>query len=217
MKIAAGLVRTLCVALLLYLGTSILEDRYQGFFGPPDVFPYARGNASEETRGEVLGVLRAFQEGYSRRDIGQLETFMERLFVHDNVVILGTMPQEACIGFEHASRLVNADWASWGDCSFAIDTAHVSTAGDVAWFATVGSVEFDLTRLLVPPLRLSGVLVRDDGVWRFQYLQFQFDLDLTYLLVINLLLSVLLVVSLITLLVGIVRWHRQRRARVPSA
>jgi len=215
MKLASGLARTLFVALLLYLGTSILEDRYQGFFGPPDVYPYARGIASEEIRGEVIGALRLFQEGYSRRDTGQLETFMERLFVHDDVVILGTMPQEACIGFEHASRLVNADWAAWGDCSFAVDTAHVSAAGDVAWFATVGSVEFDLTRLLVLPLRLSGVLVRDGGVWRFQYMQFQFDLDLTYLLVINLLLSAWLVVSLVTMLIGIVRWVRRRGEGTP--
>ena len=67
--------------------------------------------------------------------------------VPDDVVILGTMPQEACIGYDLSTRLVRSDWASWGDCSFALDTAHVSTAGDVAWFATVGSVEFDLTNL----------------------------------------------------------------------
>jgi hypothetical protein len=212
MKVAACVGRVLMLSLLLYLGASILEDRYQGSFGPPDEYPHATGNASDEVRSEILAVLHTFQEGYERRDLGQLEPFMERLFSHHDALILGTMPQEVVIGFDEATRLVRADWAAWGDCSFAVDTARVSADGNVAWFSTVGYVEFDLSKLLVLPLRLSGALVKEDGLWRFHQLQFQFDLDLSYLLAINLLVAIWLAVSLLALVVSVVRTTRARQA-----
>ena len=135
---------------------------------------------------------------------------MRRLFSRDNVLILGTMPREVFIGFDEAATLVQSDWALWGDCRFAFDNAHVSGDGDVAWFSTIGYVEFDLSRLLVLPLRLSGVLVSEEGVWRFQQLQFQFDLDISYLLLINLLLTVWLAVSTVSLLIRVVGRVRAR-------
>jgi hypothetical protein len=204
--------RVLMLSLLFYLGASILEDRYQGSFGPPDEYSKVTGDASDDVRSEVLSVLQTFQDGYERRDLEQVAPFMERLFSHHDVLILGTMPQEVFIGFEEATRLVQGDWRGWGDCRFAVDTARVSADGDVAWFSTVGSVEFDLTKLLVLPLRLTGTLVKEDGLWRFRQLQFQFDLDLSYLLAIQLLVGVWLAFSLLTLAVTVVRTVHARRA-----
>jgi hypothetical protein len=212
MTVAAGVGRVLMLSLLFYLGASILEDRYQGSFGPPDEYPHSMGNASNGVRSEILAVLQAFQEGYERRDPEQVAPFMERLFSRHDVLILGTMPQEVVIGFDEATRLVRADWAGWGDCSFAVDTARVSADGDVAWFSTVGYVEFDLSRLLVLPLRLAGTLAKEDGLWRFRQLQFQFDLDLSFLLAIHRLVAVWLAFSVLTLLVSVVRAVRARQA-----
>ena len=118
---------------------------------------------------------------------------MGRLFSEDDTTILGTMPREIYVGFDQAADLVRTDWQSWGDCLFDLENVHISSSGEVAWIATVGFVRFDLSRFLVLPLRLSGVLVREDGIWRFQHLQFQFDLDLSYLLLITALLGIWLV------------------------
>jgi uncharacterized membrane protein YidH (DUF202 family) len=216
MKIAAGVAKVLFLLLLLYLGCAILEDRYEGSFGPLDSYPYSKGNAPEEVRSEILATLTAFQDGYERRDVEQVQPFMQKLFSPDNVLILGTMPSEIFAGFDEATRLVRGDWAGWGDCSFAIDNTHVSAHGEVAWFSTIGYVEFDLSELLVLPLRLSGVLVREAGVWRFQQLQFQFDLDLGYLIVINLLLAVGLAVSTVSLAISVVRTARTARTALRS-
>ena len=155
--------------------------------------------------GACLAQLAAFQDGYTRRDTAHLRPFMARLFDPRNTLVLGTMPQEACLGYNMARRLVRADWLSWGDCTFNIDNAHVSSLSDAAWFATVGQVQFDLSRFLVLPLRLTGVLVNQGNNWQFQQLQFQFDLDLTAVLIVIILMMGWLVVSLLWLVVDLVR------------
>lgn len=214
-RIVASVARVLFVALLLFLGTSVLKDRYHGSFAAPDEYVYAKGSAPEDVRGAVIERLRAFQRGYVERDPEQLEPFMAELFSKDNILILGTMPREVFLDLEQATDLVGSDWEAWGDCRFSIDNAHVSSQGDVAWFSTVGYVEFDLSSLLVVPLRLTGVLAREEGEWRFQHLQFQFDVDFSFLLLLNLLLAGWLLVSIVSLGVGITRRARARQATAP--
>ena len=210
MRITLGLAKVLFVALLFHVSTTILEDRYQGSFSPSGSLPYGAGNAPGDVRSEIIETLGALQEGYIERDTALLGPFMTRLFSPTNTLILGTMPQEIYVGFERATELVRTDWQFWGDCRFDLENVHVSTQGDVAWFSTVGYVEFDLSSLLVLPLRLSGVSVREDGAWRFQHLQFQFDLDLSGLLLINLLIGIWLAIQLIVLAVIVFRQLRQR-------
>ncbi len=210
MKIALGLVRVLFVALLFHLNTTVLGDRYEGSFPAARSYPYGTGSASASERSEILETLELFQNGYAARDQALLDDFMGRLFSADNTTILGTMPREICVGFDQAADLVRTDWQSWGDCLFDLENVQISSSGEVAWIATVGFVRFDLSRFLVLPLRLSGILVREDGIWRFQHLQFQFDLDLSYLLLITALLGIWLVVELITLAVIAVNRLRPR-------
>ncbi len=158
------------------------------------------GNATPEIRAAVLAQLGAFQDGYTKRDTGHVDAFMSRLFSREHPLVLGTMPGEIYAGYERASEVVRTDWESWGDCRFRLDQTQVSTAGDVAWFGTVGSVKFDLSRFLVLPLRLSGVMVNEDGAWKLRQAQFQFDLDLGPLLVLNMVLLVWLGVNAVWLL-----------------
>ncbi|MFC1545378.1 nuclear transport factor 2 family protein [Gemmatimonadota bacterium] len=86
---------------------------------------------------------------------------MEQLFSQDNILVLGTQPREILTSYERAQFLVSSDWRRWGDCTFLMDNAHISTSGKVAWISTVGYVEFDMSRFLVLPLRLSAVMVKD--------------------------------------------------------
>jgi hypothetical protein len=135
----------------------------------------------------------------------------------ENMLILGTMPKEIYVGHDAATNLIRDDWEYWGDCKFHVDRAHVSVHGEVAWFATVGYFEFDLSRFLVLPLRLTGVLVNEEGIWRFQVLQYQFDLDLSWHLLLIFVLIVLNVLCILILLIQLVRGLMARSRPLPRS
>lgn len=195
----------LLVLFTLVLATRGLKKPHQSFYGPEESFVFSTGNAPRDERAEIVQQLKVFQEGYEKRDTSAIDPFMQRLFSRDDVLILGTMPQEIFVGYDEASSLVFSDWASWGDCRFLIDRARISTHGDVAWFATIGYVEFDLSSLLVLPLRLTGILVREHDTWKLRQVQYQFDLDLGFYLLTIIVLAVTLLVSVGFLVLGILR------------
>jgi hypothetical protein len=130
---------------------------------------------------------------------------MEQLFSRDNVLILGTQPFERLDSYERATHLVYSDWRRFGDCRFLMSNAHISSSGNVAWVSTIGYVDLDINRFLILPLRLSAVMVKESDVWKFQYMQFQFDLDFSPLLVTLILLLVWLLVSIGYLAVATVK------------
>ena len=96
-------------------------------------------------REQVRALLRRFQEGYTHRDAARLDAFMD-LFVSDEAVeIVGTGAVEVgagewCLGREAARRLVEGDWAHWGDVVYDVEAARVFVNGDTAWLATTGTV-----------------------------------------------------------------------------
>lgn len=181
MKIISSILMTAFNGLLLFILLSTVSRADDLYFDAGDEFFFSRGNASADVRSEIMQQLHDFQDGYTRRDPSQAESFATRLFSADDIVILGTMPDEIYIGHERATQLVQNDWKSWGDCRFLMDNAQISASGHMAWFSTIGTVRMDGINLVLP-LRLSGVLVKEDGVWKFQQLQFQFDLNLRWLL-----------------------------------
>ncbi len=69
----------------------------------------------------------------------------------------------------------------------------------LALFVTTKTLEIPL------PLRVSGVMVQADRIWKFQQLQFQFDLNTSWVLYVIILLSILFLVSIIRLLYVIIR------------
>ena len=168
------------------------------------------GNAPADVRGAVVSQLQAFQDGYTRRDTRLVAAFMDRLFSRESPVVLGTLPSEIYVGYDAATELVRTDWESWGNCRFQVEQAEVSSIGDVAWFATVGSVTFDLSRFLALPLRLSGVMVKENGAWKIRQAQFQFDLHLGPLLFLQVVLLVWSGVNLIWLLAAVSRQVMKR-------
>jgi hypothetical protein len=159
---------------------------------------------------EIIDQLKKFQHGYSKRELKDIDTFMQSLYSRDNILILGTMPDEIYSDYEKATRLVETDWESWGDCRFEIDSANISSSGNTAWFSTRGYVKFDLSKLLVIPLRLTGVMVKEDQEWKFQQQQFQFDIDFSFSLIATLILSAWVLISLSTLAVKTVKMLRNK-------
>jgi len=80
---------------------------------------------------------------------------------------------------------------------------------DRAWISTIGHVKFDIPEFLNLHLRLSAVMVKVDQTWKFQFMQFQFDLNIIPLFLTTLILTAWLLVSLVTLVVVIVKSLRR--------
>lgn len=196
------------LALLLITKTFVIP--FQEYQDDPSLFLYDQGNASPAVRGEILEQLEQFQIGYTKRDTTILETYMEQLFSKENILILGTMPGEIYSGYTEAADLVQSDWLYWGDVYMLIESSNISVSDSVAWFSMIGHVEFDLSRWLDLPLRVSGVMVQTEQTWKFQQLQFQFDLTATWILYVIILLSFLLIVSMVRLLFVTVRTLNRR-------
>jgi hypothetical protein len=132
-----------------------------------------RGDAPEAVRSEVLKSLRAFQVGYTRRDVSAIGPFMQRLFPHGkDPVVLGTDAGEWNQGSEAIADFIRKDWQGWGDVRIDVDAAAISSAGDVAWLVTRGDVTFGR----VPrAMRFTATLVKSDGRWLFRLVQFQWE------------------------------------------
>ena len=133
------------------------------------------GDAPPLVREGVLVALRAFQDGYIKRDPKDLDSFMSRLFQkNDDVVILGTDGGEWVRGFPAAAKFIRADWVGWGDFRFAVDDSVVLSlgSGDVVWIASVGAVHF---KEGARPVRFSAVLTRNGSNWFFREASFQWD------------------------------------------
>ena len=210
MKIAKQILKIVFICILLYSVITVLRHSHAEYYEAKDDYVFSHGNASDSVRSEIIEQLHKFQDGYTHRDTAQLEPFMEQLFSQENILVLGTMPNEILIGQGKVKRLVLSDWRSWGDCTFLMNNAHISASGDVAWISTIGYVKFDMSRFLVLPLRLSAVMVKENLTWKFQYMQFQFDLDFTFLLLTLMLLTIWLSVSLVSLTVMTVKMLRKR-------
>ena len=185
------------LGLTLFITTRTLKIPHKSFYKTPDEYVFSKGNADPEVRKQIEQKLRQFQEGYKARDTSVLAFFMDDLFSQENILILGTMPNEIYSGYNEAMDLVRSDWLYWGDVRLLIQNANISTHGNVAWISTIGFVEFDMSRFLVLPLRFSGVMVQKDFGWKFQQVQFEFDLDSSFTAMAILLLWIMFGLSLL--------------------
>ena len=209
MKIFVQVFKVVLISILLYSVMIVLSHPHEAYYDANDAFIFSIGNAPDSIRSDIVEQLHKFQYGYTDRDTTQIKPFMDQLFSEENILVLGTMPNEILFGKEKVSKLVFSDWKRWGDCTFLMNNAHISTSGNVAWISTIGYVKFDLSRFLILPLRLSAVMVKEHLTWKFQYMQFQFDLDFTFLLLTIMLLIVWLTASIVKLTIMTIKIIRK--------
>ena len=92
---------------------------------------------------EIRSLLQTFQDGYTDRDVNQVDSFME-LFVHRAEVIgtNGVKPgvDEWYMDRTSARELVRGDWEGWGDLQLDFDTMSIHSRGDVGWVAASATV-----------------------------------------------------------------------------
>jgi ketosteroid isomerase-like protein len=132
-----------------------------------------KGDAPDLVRAEVLAALRAFQEGYLRRDPKELDSFMYRLFPKDDdILLMGTDAEEWARGYSAVGQFIREDWLKWGDFRFEVDDSIVWSSGDVAWVASVGVLHGQRSDRA---LRFSSILTRSGHNWLFRQVHFQWD------------------------------------------
>ena len=92
---------------------------------------------------EIYSLLQAFQDGYTRRDMSQADSFMQ-LFTEDAEVIgtNGVRPgvDEWYMDRLSAHELVAGDWEGWGDLRLDLESMSIHSRGDAGWVAASATV-----------------------------------------------------------------------------
>ncbi len=101
--------------------------------------------SAQRDTGAVRAMLQRFQDGYSARNAGALDSFMELFVPDEDLEVIGTnavTPGEGewCLGPAAARKLVEGDWEGWGDVRLDVPGARIHVLGDVAWLATTATV-----------------------------------------------------------------------------
>ena len=92
----------------------------------------------------IMSLLKKFQEGYTKRDLLQVEKWVKDLF-GENVQVIGTNSIypgdfEWRTGYKAAIEMFENDWKHWGDLKMYLDHAEIAVDNDNSWvnlFATV--------------------------------------------------------------------------------
>jgi hypothetical protein len=92
---------------------------------------------------EIRSLLQTFQDGYTRRDVTQIDSFMN-LFILEAEVIgtNGVKPglDEWYLDRASARELVQGDWEGWGDLRLDLDSVSIHSRAEVGWVAATATV-----------------------------------------------------------------------------
>lgn len=92
---------------------------------------------------EIFSLLKTFQDGYTHRELTQVDAFME-LFTA-NAEVIGTNGIRPGMDEWYTSRdaartLVAGDWQDWGDLRLDLASASIHSLGEVGWVAVPATV-----------------------------------------------------------------------------
>ena len=90
---------------------------------------------------------------------------------------------------------MRGDWAYWGKVKFDLENSRFDQLDStVIYMATSAEVKIDIWQIKLP-LRITGVLVKENARWLISKLQFQYDTD-TNLLIFSWIATIGFVVSM---------------------
>jgi len=117
----------------------------------------------EKTEAEIKAVLEKSFEAYAKKDLD--ETM--RLYAPDaDLTVIGSGIDDKCVGLEQLREHFKRDFNYFESVNPTFKSVLVSTAGDIAWFASDISVQTKAHGKETSfPARLTGVLRRRDGNW----------------------------------------------------
>lgn len=100
---------------------------------------------AEDAIAQVRDVLHRFQDGYTARNLSELDEFMTLFDQNGDAELIGVGASvrggnEWFQGLEQIREIVASDWSYWGDVSIDVAGAKITTSGDVAWLSTSGEL-----------------------------------------------------------------------------
>ncbi|GAA0772457.1 hypothetical protein GCM10008908_18770 [Clostridium subterminale] len=96
-----------------------------------------------QVNNELKEILNVFNEAYIKRDINEIDSFMDKLFDKDeSVTVVGTCDGEWCIGYEEVKDIFLSDWEYWGDLRVKADEATIIELDNTAIIYTPGTVKY---------------------------------------------------------------------------
>lgn len=96
-----------------------------------------------QVNNELKEILNIFNEAYIKRDINEIDSFMDKLFDKDeSVTVVGTCDGEWCIGYEEVKDIFLSDWEYWGDLRVKADEATIVELDNTAIIYTPGTVKY---------------------------------------------------------------------------
>lgn len=90
---------------------------------------------------EVRGILQKFQDGYTHRDLTQLDEFLQLFEPSAEVEMIGIGASkrggyEWFEGIDSIREIIESDWKYWGEVNIDVNGAKIRFHNDVAWLST---------------------------------------------------------------------------------
>ena len=178
-----------CLVVLMLMQLNANKDELARVKDP------GKGTIGINEKASVLETLKVLENGYSKRDVSAVDSCVANTFSNKDVFILGTNSTEILKGKEGAKNLLRGDWAYWGKVKFDLENSRFDQLDStVIYMATSAEVKIDIWQIKLP-LRITGVLVKENARWLISKLQFQYDTD-TNLLIFSWIATIGFVVSM---------------------
>ena len=173
----------------------------------PGAFNYPASNISESNKQAIEKTLKAFQEGYTLRDVSKIDECIARTIDTASIFILGTNPNEILKGKNGAQGLLYGDWTYWGSVKYDIDRLYADQITDsLAYVVFPGNITLDFGKMNFP-LQVTSVMAQDDsGQWKFSKMQFIYGWNTNYVIFARIAAYGTLIL-LIALLMACIIWY----------
>ena len=103
-----------------------------------------KSNDSSQSKKDIVRILDRLQEGYSKRNISTVSSWVNELF-YEEVTILGTNGVkpgdfEWRTGLKAAEEMFENDWKNWGDVKLNLEDSEIDVEENAAWVAMQATV-----------------------------------------------------------------------------
>ena len=136
----------------------------------------------EELREAALRPLKRLNAYYEKRDPEQADACIDETMLPDNMLILGTNPDEVFYGRQGARWLLQGDWKHWGQLALDAEQTALGRTGSALYFVLRGKIRLDYVRFRIP-IRITGILEERDNLWYIGKLQFVNNVNSNYVIV----------------------------------
>lgn len=178
MKYLAGGLLIVFFLILMYLLFRIWLEGRRERIAPREI----PGEAlPAELRERALRPLRQLNAYYEKRDPELADACIDETILPEEMLILGTNPGEIFHGRKWTKHLLQCDWKYWGHLSLDVERSALSRVGTALYFVLPAQVKLDIWRFRIP-VRITGILEEQEGLWYISKLQFINNLNTAYVI-----------------------------------